>query len=218
MSEKTEKTALITGASRGLGAALALALAPTHHIIAVARTTGGLEELDDRIQAIGGKATLAPMDITNKDAMAQLCRAIYDRWGALDVWAHTAIETPQLTPTQDLEEKRWEKALATNVDATQRLITYVAPLLGDSGTALFFADGHAGEKYFSGYGATKAAQVALAQSWRAETERFGPRVIIADPKPLATAMRARFFPGEDRAPLAPPADEAARILKDAALL
>ncbi|HGG03848.1 MAG TPA: SDR family oxidoreductase, partial [Aliiroseovarius sp.] len=149
---------------------------------------------------------------------AQLCRAIYDRWGRVDVWAHTAIETPQLTPTQDLEEKRWQKALATNVDATQRLITYVAPLLGDTGTALFFADGHAGEKYFSGYGATKAAQVALAQSWAAETARFGPRVIVTRPKPLATAMRARFYPGEDRAPLAPPADEAARILREAGLL
>ncbi len=218
MTEKPEKTALITGASRGLGAALAVALAPSHHIIAVARTTGALEELDDRIRAAGGQATLAPMDITNKDAMAQLCRAIYDRWGGLDLWAHTAIQAPQLTPAPHLDEKDWAKALATNVDATQRLITYVAPLLGDTGTALFFADDHAGEKYFSGYGATKAAQVALAQSWVAETTRLGPTVQILQPRPMATALRARFFPGEDRSALTPPADEAARLLQQAGLL
>ncbi len=218
MTEKPEKTALITGASRGLGAALAVALAPSHHIIAVARTTGALEELDDRIRAAGGQATLAPMDITNKDAMAQLCRAIYDRWGGLDLWAHTAIQAPQLTPAPHLDEKDWAKALAANVDATQRLITYVAPLLGETGTALFFADDHAGEKYFSGYGATKAAQVALAQSWVSETARLGPNVQILQPRPMATALRARFFPGEDRSRLAPPAEEAARLLQQAGFL
>lgn len=89
--------ALITGASRGLGAALAEALSDTHHIVAVARTTGALEELDDRIQAKGGQATLAPMDITNENAMAQLCRSIYDRWGSVDIWAHTAIHAAPLT-------------------------------------------------------------------------------------------------------------------------
>ena len=214
----SEKIALITGASRGLGAALALALAPTHHIVAVARTVGGLEELDDRIKAVGGTATLAPMDITQKDAMAQLCRSIYDRWGHVDIWAHTAIEAPQLTPAPDLEEKRWDRALAVNVSATQRLITMVAPLLGDDATALFFDDDHAGEKFFSGYGATKAAQVALVKSWGAETTRIGPRIILAQPRPLATAMRARFFPGEDRAKLIPPTVEAERILKEYGLM
>jgi NADP-dependent 3-hydroxy acid dehydrogenase YdfG len=94
------KTALITGASRGLGAALALALCDTHHIIAVAKTTGALEELDDQIQAKGGSATLAPMDVTNADAMATLCRGIYDRWGTLDMWLHTAIHAAPLTPTK----------------------------------------------------------------------------------------------------------------------
>ena len=85
------KTALITGASRGLGAALARALAPTHHIIAVGKTVGSLEELDDAIQAEGGQATLAPMDISVDAAMQQLCRGIYDRWGSLDLWLHTAV-------------------------------------------------------------------------------------------------------------------------------
>ena len=92
-----QKTALITGATRGLGAAFAEALAATHHIVAVGRTTGALEELDDRIKAKKGEATLAPMDITKTDAMAQLCRSIYDRWGALDIWVHAAIHAAPLT-------------------------------------------------------------------------------------------------------------------------
>ncbi|HHL21737.1 MAG TPA: SDR family NAD(P)-dependent oxidoreductase [Aliiroseovarius sp.] len=212
------KTALVTGASRGLGAAIALALAPSHHIVAVARTVGGLEELDDRIRAAGGSATLAPMDITEKDAMAQLCRSIHDRWGGLDLWVHTAVEATHLTPAAHLDEKDFAKAVATNVTATQRLIAYVAPLLGDAGAALFFEDDHAGEKFFSGYGATKAAQLALARSWQAESARLGPRILIARPRPLATALRARFHPGEDRSALAPPADEARRLLAEAGLI
>ena len=93
--------ALITGASRGLGAAIALALAPTHHIVAVARTIGGLEELDDRIRALGGTATLAPMDVTVDEAMATLCRGIHDRWGKVDVWAHAAIHAaPPFSPAR----------------------------------------------------------------------------------------------------------------------
>ena len=91
-----QKIALITGASRGLGAALAEALAPSHHVIAVARTTGALEELDDRIKAKGGQATLAPMDVNNADAMAHLCRSIFDRWGKVDFWAHTAVHAHRL--------------------------------------------------------------------------------------------------------------------------
>ena len=212
----SEKVALITGASRGLGAALAVALAPTHHIVAVARTTGALEELDDRIREAGGEATLAPMDITLSEAMAQLCRAIHDRWGKVDIWAHTAIEAMQLTPTPHLalQAEDFDKSLRVNVEATARLIAYVAPLLGDTGTAAFFHDNHAGEPFFGGYGATKAAQMALVESWRKEAAKIGPRVVIAEPKPLATAMRARFHPGEDRSKLAPPADEAARLLPE----
>ena len=112
-------TALITGASRGLGAALAEALAPSHHIIAVARTTGALEELDDRIQAKGGQATLAPMDITTPDAMAQLCRSIHDRWGALDMWLHLAIHAAPMSPAPFVDGKDFAKSLAVNVTAKQ---------------------------------------------------------------------------------------------------
>ena len=123
------KIALITGASRGLGAALAEALAPDHHIIAVARTVGGLEELDDRIKAKGGEATLAPMDVTNSAAMQHLCLSIHQRWGGVDLWAHTAIHAAPLSPANMVSEKDWEKSWKINVDATRMMIAYVAPLL-----------------------------------------------------------------------------------------
>jgi len=210
--------ALITGASRGLGAALAEALAPSHHIIAVARTTGALEELDDRIKARGGSATLAPMDVTNADAMATLCRGIFDRWGTLDLWVHTAIFAAPLSPANSPLGNDWDKSLAVNASATARLIPFVAPLLGEKGQAVFFDDARAGEKFFGVYGATKAAQMALVRSWQAETVKIGPRVHIAEPAGMPTAVRARFFPGEDRARLASTAQEAARVLEAIGLL
>ena len=208
--------ALITGASRGLGSALAEALAETHHIVAVARTTGALEELDDRIQAKGGSATLAPMDITNPDAMATLCRGIHDRWGKLDLWCHTAIHATALTPAHFADAKDWDKALAINVKAPSVLVPFVAPLLGTDGQAVFFDDPRAGEKFFGVYGATKAAQISLARSWANETVKTGPRVHILTPPPMATATRARFFPGEDRDALTPLANAAKSVLSDLA--
>jgi NAD(P)-dependent dehydrogenase (short-subunit alcohol dehydrogenase family) len=213
MTDKTQnKIALITGASRGLGAALAETLSQTHHIVAVGRTTGALEELDDRIQATGGSATLAPMDITNVDAMAQLCRSIYDRWGHVDIWAHTAIHTAPLSPADHIDTKDWQKSVATNITATGQLIPFIAPLLGDQGTALFFDDPQGGAKFFGAYGSTKSAQIALAQSWQAETVKIGPKVHILTPNPMPTATRARFYPGEDRTNLHDPRDEARRLL------
>ncbi|MDX8353257.1 SDR family NAD(P)-dependent oxidoreductase [Cognatiyoonia sp. IB215182] len=208
------KTALITGASRGLGAALAKALAPTHHIIAVAKTVGALEELDDAIQAAGGQATLAPMDITIDAAMQQLCRGIFDRWGSLDLWVHTAIHAAPLAPVGHLAPKDMEKSIAVNTAATSRLITYVSPLLGAEGRAVFFDDPRGGQQFFGAYGATKAAQMALARSWQAETVKTGPKVTILDPAPMPTATRARFYPGEDRDALTDPSAEAARLLPD----
>lgn len=204
--------ALVTGATRGLGAAMAEALCTSHHIIALGRTTGALEELDDRIKSKGGRATLAPMDITNVDAMAQLCRSIYDRWGMLDLWVHAAIHAAPLTPAAHLDDGDWAKSVASNVTATGQLIPFIAPLLGEAGRAVFFDDPRAGEKFFGAYGATKAAQIALARSWAAETARIGPKVHVLTPNPMPTATRARFFPGEDRTPLAAPQAEAARLL------
>ncbi|PUB13255.1 SDR family NAD(P)-dependent oxidoreductase [Yoonia sediminilitoris] len=208
------KTALITGASRGLGAALAKALAPTHHIIAVGKTVGALEELDDAIQANGGQATLAPMDITVDAAMQQLCRGIYDRWGTLDLWLHTAIHAAPLAPAGHIGPKDLAKSVSINIDATARLIGYVAPLLGQTGQAVFFDDPRGGQQFFGAYGATKGAQIALARSWQAESLKTGPKVSILSPEPMPTAVRARFYPGEDRSALTDPATEAARLLPD----
>lgn len=208
------KIALITGASRGLGAAVAEALAPEYHIVAVARTVGGLEELDDRIKAKGGEATLAPIDITDEGAVAHLCRSIHDRWGPAHLWAHTAIHAPPLSPAHFAAAKDYAKTFDVNVTATQRLMRMVGALLAEDGRAVFFDDARAGEKFFSLYGASKAAQIALAQSWAAETQRTGPSVKVLTPAPMATAVRARFFPGEDREALARPETEAQRLLAE----
>lgn len=210
------KIALVTGASRGLGAALAEALAPTHHIIALARTTGALEELDDRIRAAGGQATLAPMDLTVEAAMQQLCRSIYDRWGRLDLFVHAAIHAAPLAPAAHVDGRDWAKSVEINATGTQRLITMVDPLLQATpdSAAVFFEDAQASGKFYGAYGATKAAQLSLARAWQAENARSGPRVSIVTPNPMPTATRARFHPGEDRAALSDPRDEAARLLRE----
>ena len=210
-----DKIALVPGAARGLGHAAAEALGSRGaHVIALARTVGGLEELDDRIQAAGGSATLAPIDLTKDDAMQGICRAIFDRWGRVDLLVHTAVHAPALSPVDHADPKDYAKTFETNVAGTQRVIRMVAPLLqaAPDGRAIFCADPRGGEKFFGLYGASKAAEAALVASWRAETARTGPRVETFAPAPMPTATRARFFPGEDRAPLSPPATEAARLL------
>ena len=214
----TQKIALVTGASRGLGSALAEQLALRGwHLVAVSRTVGGLEDLDDRVKRSGlpgaGSLTLAPMDVTNDDAMRHLCRQVHDRWGGLGLWVHAAIHAAPLAPAGHLDQKDWEKSLATNARATGTLIPMVEPLLrAHDGTAVFLDDPRAGQPFFGSYGATKAAQIALARSWQAETAKHGPRIVIATPQGLPTATRARFFPGEDRSKLADVQSEAARIL------
>lgn len=214
----TQRIALITGASRGLGAALAEDLATRGwHIVAVARTVGGLEDLDDRVKSLrlpgAGSLTLAPMDITNEDAMRHLCLSIHQRWGGLALWAHTAIHAAPLAPAGSIDGKDMDKSIATNLRATSALIPMLEPLLrAHDGQALFFDDPRAGAKFFSAYGATKAAQIAIARSWAAENAAIGPQVRILTPDPMPTATRARFFPGEDRAPLQAPRDVARRLL------
>jgi NAD(P)-dependent dehydrogenase (short-subunit alcohol dehydrogenase family) len=209
-----DRVALVTGASRGLGAACAEWLAARGaHVVAVARTVGGLEELDDRIQAAGGHATLAPIDLTDDKAIAHLCRSIHDRWGRADVWVHAAIHVSALTPTPHITAKDLDRGIATNIRMTARLIAMVEPLIApsDMATAVFFDDGW-DEKYAGAYGMSKAAQRALVQSWQAECAKHGPAVHLLRPAPMPTAVRARFYPGEDRARLASPRDEAARLL------
>ena len=214
----TQRIALITGASRGLGAAMAQQLALRGwHVVAVARTVGGLEDLDDRVKAMGlpgaGGLTLAPMDVTNDNAMQHLCLNIHERWGGLNLWVHTAIHAPPLAPAGSVDTKDWDKSIATNIRATGVLIPLVEPLLrANGGTALFFDDPRKGAKFFGAYGASKAAQIALADSWAAESVKVGPRVMVITPPPMPTATRARFFPGEDRKPLTPPQDVASAVI------
>jgi NAD(P)-dependent dehydrogenase (short-subunit alcohol dehydrogenase family) len=214
----TQKIALVTGASRGLGSAVCEQLAARGwHVVAVARTVGGLEELDDRIKSLGlpgaGHATLAPMDITNDDAMRHLCLSLHNRWGGLDLWVHTAIHAAPLAPASSVDIKDWEKSITTNVRATGSLIPMVAPLLqAAKGRALFLDDPRAGQKFFGAYGATKAAQIALAKSWAAESIKTGPQVFIETPPPMPTATRARFYPGESRAQLVSTKIAASQIL------
>lgn len=207
------RLALVTGASRGLGFAMAEALAPDYHVLAVARTVGGLEELDDRIKAKGGEATLAPLDVTDDGAMQHLCRSVHERWGGLDLWVHTAIYAAPLTPTNMVEGKSWDNSVAVNIEATRRLITYVSPLLQarEGAQAAFLDDDRAGQPFFGCYGATKAAQMSLVRSWEQETRKHGPKVAILQPQPVPTALRARFFPGEDKSALIDISKEGARL-------
>lgn len=216
MSENDPKTALVTGASRGLGAACAQYLAAQgYHVIALARTTGALEELDDRIQAQGGAATLVPVDLTNDDAMRQICRSIFDRWGKLDVVVHAAIHAPPLCPVSHMDEKDLDTSVASNIRATSRLIVNVEPLLkAAKGLAVFFNDPVKADRFHATYGLTKAAQMRLARSFQDEAAASGIRVEVLTPAPMPTATRARFYPGEDRAKLTQCADEAKRLLSD----
>jgi NAD(P)-dependent dehydrogenase (short-subunit alcohol dehydrogenase family) len=214
----TKKLALVTGASRGLGAAMAETLATRGwDVVAVARTVGGLEELDDGVKSLklpgAGALTLAPMDITDDDAMRHLCLSIHNRWAGVQLWVHAAIHAAPLAPAGSLDIKDWDKSIAANTRATGVLIPMVEPLLrAGEGAAMFFDDPRAGQKFFGAYGASKAAQMALVRSWAAESAAIGPKIIIAEPAPMATATRVRFFPGEMRGLHATPRSEAARLI------
>lgn len=210
----SEKIALVTGASRGFGFAAASAIAGAgYHVIALARTVGGLEDLDDAIKAKGGSATLVPLDVADEDGLKRLCLSIFERWGGLDLWLHSAIYAGPLSPAAHVPTGDLDRMLAVNTRATLRLISMVEPLLKvRKGTAVLPIEDRAGQPFFAGYGATKAAQTAAWASWAAETAKTGPNVKTFAPAPMPTALRARFFPGEDRAALNAPADQAARML------
>ena len=213
-----QKIALVTGASRGLGFAMAEQLAlQGWQVVAVARTVGGLEDLDDKVKSAGlpgaGALTLAPMDVTDEGAMRHLCRSIHDRWGGLQLWVHAAIHVTALSPAPSVDMKDLDKSIATNLRAAAFLVGMVDPLLREgNGTAVFLDDPAAGNRYSAAYGLTKAAQMQLARNWQAETAKTGPRVLILTPQPMPTATRARHYPGEDRGPLADPRAEAMRLI------
>lgn len=211
------QVALVTGASRGLGEAFAETLAVHgYHVIATARTGGALEELARRISRSNQQATTFAADITSDTDMQGLCRSIHDTWNKLDLFVHAAVHAPALSPVafSDLSEVR--RAVEVNCLATWRLITYVAPLLklAGSATAVFFEDDRAGEKFFGGYGSSKAFQVSTVHSWKREIPGGSDlRIEILKPRPMATETRRRFHPGEDRSRLATPQSEAVRLFK-----
>ena len=211
-----ETLALITGASRGFGYAVARALAkPDTHILALARTTGGLEELDTEIKARGGSATLVPLDITDEDGLQRLGKAIHDRWGKLDLFVHAAAHAPPLSPVGHIAEKDLDRTWAVNARATQRLVTMLDPVLkaAPGAQAVLIDDDTAAEKFFATYRASKTAARVIWGAWAAECARTGPEVSTFEPQPMPTALRARFHPGEDTSALADPVNEAERLVQ-----
>lgn len=221
--------ALITGASRGFGCALAYALAcKGWQVIAVARTAGGLDDLDDRIKAAGGIApVLAPMDITDAEAVTKLTDAITGRFGRLNLWVQAAIQAAPLSPAGHIAPKDWDKTLNTLARATGVMIPKLDPILtataraGGQAMAVFLddpalrVDGLTRPNH-AAIGAAKAAQMALAQAWAAETSALGPNrapmVRIETPAPMPTGARARLHPGQDAALLSKPATEAEKLI------
>ena len=207
-----DRIALVTGASRGIGRAAALALANAGaHVVAVARTQGALEALDDEIlAATGQRATLVPMDIGEVDGLDQLGLAIHQRFGRLDVLVHAAAGLGALTPVSHVEPKHWDRLLAVNLTATWRLIRSVEPLLRASARprAIFLTTGRvARPKAFWGpYGATKAAVEHLVRTWADELEQTPVRAVLLDPGVMRTRMRAEAMPGEDPATLPDPSE------------
>lgn len=205
---------LITGASRGLGAATAQEFAKqSMHIVAVARTTGALEEIDNLIKTAGGSATLAPMDLNDIEAQKRLCISINERWGGVDYWLHTAVHAPPLSPANHIDKRDLAKSIELNIASTAALIQNIEPLLqAKSGKAVYCHDPINGRKFFGAYGASKAAQKALFESWAAETKNAKISVTCFQPKPMPTATRARFYPGEDRDTLVSCQSEAKRLV------
>ncbi|WP_020178973.1 SDR family NAD(P)-dependent oxidoreductase [Methylopila sp. M107] len=221
MSEPTPlagRIAVVTGATRGIGYAVALELAKAGaHVVATGRTQGALEELDDEIKAAGGSATLAPFDVTDYAAVDRLGAALFERHGKLDILVGNAGLLGQISPLGHVEPKEWDKTLAVNLTANWRLIRSLDPLLraSDAGRAVFVTSGaaHKERAFWGLYAATKAGLEALARAYAAETRNITEvKVMLANPGPLATAMRKKAMPGEDASTLKTPADFAPKIV------
>ncbi len=210
------KIAVVTGASRGLGKAIALALASQGaHIVATARTQGGLEELDDAIKAVGSSATLVPMDITDYPAIDRLGAALFERWKKLDILIGNAGILGKLTPVPHVDPKVWDEAMAVNLTANYRLLRSLDPLLrlAPQGRAIFVTSGLAYKcfAYWGTYSVSKAALEALVKTYAAEMATTTVRANLFSPGPTRTKMRATAMPGEDPMTL-PTADEVAAQL------
>ncbi|MCG6859099.1 MAG: SDR family NAD(P)-dependent oxidoreductase [Salaquimonas sp.] len=211
MKKLQDRIALVTGASRGIGYHAALGFAREGaHVIAVARTVGGLEELDDAIKAEGGAATLVPLDITDYDALDRLGAEIDKRWGRLDILLANAGMLGGLSPLGHIEPKTFGKVFDLNVTANWRLIRSLDPLLraSDAGRAIFLSSGaaHSTRPFWGAYAASKAALEALARVYAGESAKTSIRVVIVDPGAMRTAMRAQAMPGEDPETLPDPGE------------
>ena len=198
----TGRVALVTGASRGIGYAMALELAKAGaHVIATARTTGGLEELDDQIRAAGGSATLVPLDLMSEDGIEQLGNIVNERWGKLDILLANAGALGVLTPASQVKAKTWHEVIGVNLMAPARLIRAFEALLlkADAGRAIFISSGAAAScrAFWGPYAASKAALDALVKSWADEHQNSNLRINAVYPGAIRTQMRAKAFPGED---------------------
>jgi NAD(P)-dependent dehydrogenase (short-subunit alcohol dehydrogenase family) len=212
-----DRVALVTGASRGIGRATALALAKAGaHVIAIARTVGGLEELDDAIQAVGSSATLVPLDLKDYDGIDRLALALYERYRKLDVLVGNAGILGPLSPLGHIEPKTWDDVIAVNVTANWRIIRAMEVLLktADAGRAVFITSGVASsaKAYWGAYAASKAALNVLARTYAAETVNTRVRVNLFNPGPTRTRMREAAMPGEDPMTLPTPDDVADKIV------
>jgi len=210
------RIALVTGASRGIGFAAARALARAGaHIIAVARTQGGLEELDDEIRKDGGTATLVPLSLTDTDGIARLGAALHERHGKLDILLGNAGIAGPSSPLGHIDLKPWNDVMAINVTANFQLIRCMEPLLkqSDAGRAVFVTAGSANRApgYRGPYAASKAALETLVRVWSQETASTSIRVNLFNPGPIRTRMRATVFPGEDPMTLDTP-EQAAELI------
>jgi NAD(P)-dependent dehydrogenase (short-subunit alcohol dehydrogenase family) len=209
---------LVTGASRGIGAATAAALAAAGaHVLLTARTAHELEAVEGAIHDAGGTATIAPMDLTESDSIARLAAAVAERWDRLDAMVINAAILPALTPVTQIEPKGFNKALTLNVLATQALLAAFDPLLKRSGRGrvigLTSSVGAEPRAFWGAYAASKAAFDTLLSCYAQEVARISDtRVAIVDPGATRTQMRARAYPGEDPASVKPPEAVAARIV------
>ncbi len=210
------RIAFVTGASRGIGAATAIALARRGlHVVITGRSPGGLEETDDAIRAVGGTATLLPLDLADGAALDSVGPSLLERFGRLDVLVHAAASLGKLTPAPHILPKDFETVTAANFASTWRLIRTCGPLLlvGEPGRAVVLTDSlaDAPRAYWGLYGATKAATQHLTLSWAEETRRTPCRVNLFDPGVVGTRLRAEAMPGENRALLVQPANVADEI-------
>ncbi|HEX8483254.1 MAG TPA: SDR family NAD(P)-dependent oxidoreductase [Allosphingosinicella sp.] len=207
----TGQIALVTGASRGIGAAAAQALAAAGaHVVLAARTAPDLEAAEERIHQAGGSATIAPLDLVESDSIAKLAAAVAERWGRLDILMLNAATLGSLTPVAQIDGKEFSRVLTLNLLASQALIAGFDPLLRKSEAGRLIAVtssvGRRPRAYWGAYGASKAALETLVLSYAEEVRNLSPvKVAILDPGATATTMRARAFPGEDPATLKPPA-------------